>query len=437
MDIDTINQQLARGNIREEVMFPHAYRLAQSPYIFDIEFGLDKLPTEPGILLIRGPRQYGKSTWLEQQVLQTIQQFGAGSAFYLNGDFLSDADRLSEKLTDLCLSFSKEVKIKRIFIDEITAISNWEQVVKRLVDNGRLREVLLVTTGSKATDLRRGAERLPGRKGKLAQTNYVFTPISYLSFHKQCHAKLKKQTLPAYLLSGGSPIACMELAHRGFIPEYVIQLVRDWVEGEVVKSGRHRSTLLNIFNVLFRFGGSPVGQAKLGREANLANNTVAQGYVELLNDLGCVVPSYPMNLDKKTLILRKPCKYHYMNLLVATAYHPAQLRTPDAFERLSGVEQGMWYEWLIAQELQRRQALKGQMLLEPLSFWQSKIHEIDFYDRDEGFIEVKRGHCTPLEFAWFARQFTHQPLTLINKEAFSTERVKGILMEDYLTGGCF
>ena len=79
--------------------------------------------------------------------------------------------------------------------------------------------------------------------------------------------------------SGGSPIACTELADTGVIPEYVIELTRDWIEGEIALSGRNRSALMNIMKIIFRFGGTPVGQAKLAREAGLSNNTVAAGYI--------------------------------------------------------------------------------------------------------------------------------------------------------------
>lgn len=432
MNIEEINKNLAQGHIDDLKMFPHVYRLTQSPYVFEHEFGLKTLPTIPGILLIRGPRQYGKSTWLEQQILETIKTYGAGSAFYLNGDFLIDPAMLSEQLITLAFSFDKNQKIKRIFIDEITTIPDWETVLKRLVDDGTLQNILIITTGSKATDLRRGAERLPGRKGKLSKTSYLFTPISYQSFYKSCHKKLKKDTLAAYLLSGGSPIACTELASGGMLPEYVIQLVRDWVEGEIAKSGRHRSALMNVFNVLFRFGGTAVGQAKLAREAQLSNNTVAQGYIEILNDLGCVIPAYPIDFNKKTMILRKPCKYHYMNLLIATAYHPKRLRSPKDFYSLTEAEQGLWYEWLIAQELQRRRALLGRDILEPLMFWQNKEHEIDFYEPTEGLIEVKRGKYTPLDFAWFRRYFKKQTLRVINKNKFSTDQIEGLTLETYL-----
>lgn len=68
-----------------------------------------------------------------------------------------------------------------------------------------------------------------------------------------------------------------------------------------------------ILNLLpfFRWGGTPVGQAKVARESGLANNSVALGYLEILNDLGCIVPAYPWDPHKKQLILRKPCKYYF------------------------------------------------------------------------------------------------------------------------------
>lgn len=438
MNINAINQSLASGDLDENATFPHLARLADAPFQFEHDFGLSKLPEEAGILIIRGARQYGKSTWLEQQIVVTIKEFGAGCAFYLNGDFISDAEALSNELEALVVSFSKNAPVKRIFIDEITSIPDWEIILKRLVDNGLLRDCLVVTTGSKATDLRRGQEKLPGRKGKLDKTSFLFTPISYQCFVDKCSDVLKEKTLISYMLSGGSPVACTELALHGRIPEYVIQLVRDWVDGEIAKSGRHRTALLNIMQVLYRFGSNPVGQAKLARESGLANNTVAHGYIELLNDLGCVIPSYPWDATKKILVLRKPCKYHFMNLLVALAYHPNQIRTVDDFLALSPAEQGTWYEWLVAQELQRRQALNTDEYLAPLAFWQSKEHEVDFVDRTlsrEEYLEVKRGQCSAIEFSWFAKVHARHQLKVINTNDFETQFVQGLSLEAFMLEG--
>ena len=85
MDHYQINQCLLNGNINIPGVLPHLDNLKSIHFIFEQDFGLSKLPTTPGVILIRGPRQYGKSTWLEQQINLTIKQFGKGSALYLNG----------------------------------------------------------------------------------------------------------------------------------------------------------------------------------------------------------------------------------------------------------------------------------------------------------------------------------------------------------------
>jgi predicted AAA+ superfamily ATPase len=432
MEISSINKNLFSGALGEPGLFPHLEQLKESPYRFKMYFGLDELPREPGILLIRGPRQYGKSTWLEQAIKDTIQYFGPGTAYYLNGDYLADIEQLEHEIELLLPAFSKQAPVKRIFIDEITSLSNWELCLKRLADQGKLNDILIITTGSKATDLRRASERLPGRKGKLARSTYFFTPVSYKEFQQQCGQDLGKATLIAYLLSGGSPIACGLLASQKTIPEYVIELTRDWIEGEIARAGRSRVSLLNIVNTIFRYGGCSVGQAKLAREAGLANNTVAAAYIELLNDLGCIIPSYPWDPQKKIFILRKPCKYHFTNLLVAVAYSSHRLRSVDDFLQLSPQEQGKWYEWLVSQELLRRAAIMDQEMLMPQAFWQTKDNEIDFVPAQGPWIEVKRGACSPLEFAWFNRVVPHQNLNIINQNSFETDYLRGITLEEFL-----
>jgi predicted AAA+ superfamily ATPase len=432
MNLHNINSNLINGSIDEKGLFPHLDAIKNASFVFNIDFGLKQLPMEAGIIMIRGARQYGKSTWLEQELFNTISQFGPGSAFYLNGDNISDVSALEKSIDELLPAFRKDAAVQRIFIDEITAIEKWEIALKRMADQGKLAKVLVITTGSKATDLRRGSEKLPGRKGKLPRSSYLFTPISYKEFHRVCSSVLGADTLLSYLLSGGSPIACAELASTGQIPEYVIELVRDWVEGEIANSGRNRSALINIMQVLFRFGGTPVGQAKLAREAGLANNTVASGYIDILSDLATVMSAFPWDFNKKIKILRKPCKYHFTNLLVAVAYHPERIRSIADFKKISEQSQGIWYEWLIAQELLRRSAISGEQMLEPLAFWQNKSHEIDFVDPKELFIDVKRGSTSALEFAWFANQFANKQLSVINAKKFQSKQISGMTMQDFL-----
>lgn len=431
MNVRYVNEQLAMRVDGVDELLPHVVDLESIAYRFNVEFGLDVLPDEGGIIAVRGARQYGKSTWLEQQLLATVREFGAGTAFYLNGDFISNADGLDRAIEELVSLFAKSAPVRRLFIDEITAVQDWQKSLKRLADAGVLRNVLVVTTGSKAADLRHGVERLPGRKGKLTRTNYLFAPIAYPEFRRVCGHVLGEDTLDAYLMSGGSPVACSHLA-QGRLPEYAIELVKDWVCGVFAASGRQRGSLLAVMDCIRRYAGTPVGQAKLAREAGLANNTVAAGYVDLLSDLMCVASSYAWDAGRGIKLRRKPCKYHFCNTLVALAWHPAMPRTVADFRLLNESTRAAWYEWAIAQEQWRRAAIRGDEIPDEQAFWQSKEHELDFVISPEHFVEVKLGQTNPLEFGWFNRTFAKGRLTVVSQSRYETDRIHGISLEDYL-----
>jgi len=104
---------------------------------------------------------------------------------------------LIESVRTLLPLFSTTARVRRLFIDEITALGDWQ---------------------SKAADLRHGSERLPGRKGRLDRTAYLFTPVSCAEFKRVCGESLGNETLTSYLLSGGSPLACAELRAQTATP---------------------------------------------------------------------------------------------------------------------------------------------------------------------------------------------------------------------------
>src|SRR6202167_1438514 len=202
MNVVERNQLYLKGFLGGERVFPHL-EVAPVSGFFNWDFGLAELPREAGMIVIRGPRQYGKSTWLEYQLRETLRQCGPGTALFLNGDYIAGPGELENDIESLMRYFPDEASVRRFFFDEITAVAGWQKAIKRLADSGVLRKVLLITTGSKASDIQREAELLPGRKGKLARTIYLFVQMPYRVFRDKAFAILGPQTLWAYLITGG------------------------------------------------------------------------------------------------------------------------------------------------------------------------------------------------------------------------------------------
>lgn len=432
MNVEQINEALLRGELDRPGLFPRLEALSDAPVVFRMQFGLDALPREPGVLFIRGARQFGKSTWLEGMMRETVQQFGPGTALFLDGFHLRDVDHLADELSRLATAYPKSAPVRRLFIDEITAVPDWVRGLKRVLDRGELRQVLVVTTGSRATDLRHGAERLPGRKGKLARTAYLFLPVSYGEFLRAGGEALGPRALPSYMISGGSPAACAELIRTGRLPEWVTETVRDWVEGECARAGRPRRSLVSVMEQLNRWGGAPVGQTKLARDAGLANNTVAAGWIDFLSGLLCVGTQAAWDESKRLELPRRPAKFPFVNLLVAAAWAPDSPRSAEELLASPPERQAQWHEWIVAQELFRRAAIAGEIEPERIPYWQSRDHELDFVVGVDEFVEVKRGGATALEFAWFPKVFPKGRLTVVCATPFETDYVRASTLHEFL-----
>jgi len=431
MNVVDRNQLYIKGIVEHEGLFPHLDEAPQGGF-FSWDFGLPVLPEEPGIIVIRGPRQFGKSTWLEQQLRQTLMAFGPGTALFLNGDYIAGPDELEREIESLLRHFPASSVIRRLFIDEITAVEGWQKAIKRMADSGALRKVLLVTIGSKASDIQREAELLPGRKGKLSRTIYLFVQIPYQVFHQKAFPILGPNTLWAYLITGGSPPACSAVLESGSIPEYIFQTTAEWVYGECALADRSRPMLLRLLEQLMRRGVSPVAQTTLAEESGMANNTVAHGYLDLLGDLLILGTSEPWDPSRNIRVSRKASKYPFINLLAANTWWKNRYTTPTSLQSAPGEEKGIWFEWAVAAELFRRAAKLGTPTPINSLFWRSDKREIDFVRTGKPWIEVKAGRVSSFEFDWFRTMYPRQKLLVINAERFDGDMVRGVTLEDFL-----
>jgi len=101
VNVDEVNRALLAANLDLSGLFPRLEALGDAPAVFRLEFGLEELPTGPGVILIRGARQYGKSTWLEGAMRETVRRYGPGTALLLDGDYLGDSDAITRSTSPL------------------------------------------------------------------------------------------------------------------------------------------------------------------------------------------------------------------------------------------------------------------------------------------------------------------------------------------------
>jgi hypothetical protein len=111
--VNSRNLLFSRGEINRDDLWPKITEYRDQPCTFRFSFGLDELPTEAGIILIRGPRQFGKSTWLELAIKRTLETHGAGSAYFLNGDDITDADELETRVLEVVSLFRPKAAVQR------------------------------------------------------------------------------------------------------------------------------------------------------------------------------------------------------------------------------------------------------------------------------------------------------------------------------------
>jgi predicted AAA+ superfamily ATPase len=162
---------------------PHLALLEAQPVRLEADFASELDLSTPGIHILRGPRQVGKSTDLKLLVARALDGgLQARAVVYLALDLL-EGRHLSELAATVrrALDLAGRGVPGLLLLDEVTAVTGWQTAVKSLWDDGTIRGEVAVCTGSSAVDLQHGAvERLPGRRQ--AGVDHLALPQSFAAF---------------------------------------------------------------------------------------------------------------------------------------------------------------------------------------------------------------------------------------------------------------
>lgn len=135
------------------------------------------------IVLLRGPRRVGKTTYLKQLIRELIRIHGVSKKriMYLDIEGLKITTALHlRKTIRLYFDMNPEKNTKYLFLDEITTVRDWETVLQGEFDNGPLNDCITFVTGSDPKLLEEGGYKLSGRG--VSGNEFLVRPLTFRDF---------------------------------------------------------------------------------------------------------------------------------------------------------------------------------------------------------------------------------------------------------------
>lgn len=286
------------------------------------------------VYTIRGPRQIGKTTFLKLFIKQNLKKINPKRIFYWSCDNLNNYKELIELLRE----YSEYCEINDalpyyILIDEITSIENWQKAIKFIIDNNILKEPCFILTGSNIIDLKKGTERLPGRRGKQGK-DLFYMPLNFKEYVKlvepEFYKKHKNESLEKlkfnsrklkilfqkFLKTGGIPLVINEYEENNSIPNYIYELYYSWIVGDVLKQGKNEQTLKEIIKSVIETYSSPISWDNLAKKSSVKSHLTIESHMELLSNLLVIFPIFFKDLNQNKVIYRKNKKIYFYDLFI-------------------------------------------------------------------------------------------------------------------------
>lgn len=375
------------------------------------------------VYTIRGPRQIGKTTFLKLFIKEKLKSTPKENIFYWSCDNLSsknDLITLIQEYMDFCKV--KNAKPEYILLDEITEIPEWQKAIKFVIDNNITPDACFILTGSNAIDLKKGTERLPGRRGKHGK-DLFFLPLTFREYVKlidhewfQKHKMDNVDTLKyngnelkiffeKYLLTGGIPLVINEYEINKEIPNYIYDLYYSWIIGDVLKEGKTEQTLKEILKSILLCYTTPISWDSLAKRSSVKSHITISSYIELLSNLFVVFACYFYNIHEQKIIFNKNKKIYFLDPFILKIFSN-KLNIPVEKEKI--------IEGIVGAKI------KQKHILDDMYFTKIK-KETDFVIPPSTGIEVKYQNTISKQDFTNKRYFND--FMLLSKDVFNTDTI--------------
>ncbi|MBI4210517.1 MAG: ATP-binding protein [Candidatus Diapherotrites archaeon] len=258
--------------------------------------------TSSGVYVIRGPRQVGKTTLVKLKIKELLENgTSPQDIFFYSFELL----HTPQDVYGVVLEYLETVasgKKRHLFLDETTTISDWARSIKLLVDRGDIkREDVVLVTGSSSLDLKKGAERLPGRG--IEGNEFFYLPSSF-----RLYLKLKGIEVPSADPLGEkifyetarksrSKILLLNkefasyLNHGGFLysinhgkGELALEKYARWLEGDFIKWGKNPLIAKEIVQAVIRKACSQFSYHAIAKETSVSSHNTVIDYLGMVDE---------------------------------------------------------------------------------------------------------------------------------------------------------
>lgn len=296
---------------------PHLAALSALKIQFSPSWWKDIHWDEPGIYMLTGGRQIGKSTSCKLMIKHCLEQscFPPDHIFYFPCDEVFDAKELSQIVRHFVESISGKKFL--LIIDEVTYVKGWDRVIKALADEGYFREGLCFLTGSDTIILKEAAMRFPGRRGKAARVDFHLYPLSFAEYVQlidpstEHDGQALKMHFERYLQCGGYLRAINDLAEEGEVSASTFMTYEQWIRGDFLTRGKSEETLIAILNALLTVGVSQISYSALTQKIGLISKETLMDYCRLLERMDLLINLQAYDQNKKQGFPRKDRKFHF------------------------------------------------------------------------------------------------------------------------------
>ncbi|MCJ7472145.1 MAG: ATP-binding protein [Actinobacteria bacterium] len=434
-----------KNNIENDV---HIKKLKGRKYIYKPQLFKSSDLKKDAVYTLRGVRQVGKTTLVKLIIKDLLgRSINPRNIFYYSMDLVKDDKELFEIFISWYQTVKEDSKRKYILFDEATFVKNWEKSIKHIVDTFGLENKTFILTGSSAIDLRKGSDRLPGRRG-VSNPDKLLLPLAFKEFCNLTGLKISleyesnltldsiKKNIPElkiyqnelnlyldkYLVCGGFLESINSLFSNNTIKEETFERYISVIFSEIEKVKKSRVTSKNILSSIIDSLGSTISWNRLAKKSgNISTNTLID-YVNTFTDSFTVYYLEHFNKNKltgnpakeKKLYFFDPFYYHIISRVINLPY--IKISKSSIIESLIGGHLIRNFEQSIYQ---------GFSSIEKIFYWKSvKGKEIDFIlSRSKNNImpiEVKyQNVINPIDYTTIKKSFKKG--IVVSKNIFSIE----------------